>query len=176
MLWSNKEVDAVIIGVGWSGGILAAELAKAGMKVVGLERGRNRDTADWMKHLDELRYAIRHELLQNTALETWTLRHNLKETALPFRQLGSFLPGTGVGGAGVHWNGQTWRFHPWDFTTRSSTIARYGASSIPANSTVQDWGITYDEWSRTTISSSTWPASPARPATSRGRSCRRQSL
>jgi gluconate 2-dehydrogenase alpha chain len=73
------------------------------------------------------------------------LRHNLKETALPMRQLGSFLPGVGVGGAGVHWNGQTWRFHPWDFTTRSSSIARYGARSIPANSTVQDWGITYDE-------------------------------
>ena len=141
----NKEVDAVIIGVGWTGGILAAELAKAGMTVVGLERGRNRDTADWLKHFDELRYAIRNELFQNTAQETWTLRHNLKETALPFRQLGSFLPGTGVGGAGVHWNGQTWRFHPWDFTTRSSSIARYGAGAIPANSTIQDWGITYEQ-------------------------------
>ena len=36
------------------------------------------------------------------------------ETALPMRQLGSFLPGTGVGGAGVHWNGQVWRFLPSD--------------------------------------------------------------
>jgi len=139
----NKEVDAVIIGVGWSGGILAAELTKAGMKVVGLERGQDRNTEDWMKDHDELRYAIRYEMFQNVARETWTLRHNLKETALPFRQLGSFLPGTDVGGAGVHWNGQTWRFHPWDFTTRSSTIARYGANAIPANSTIQDWGITY---------------------------------
>jgi len=140
---ANKEVDAVIIGVGWSGGILAAEMAKAGMKVVGLERGRDRDTSDWLKHFDELRYAIRYEMFQNVAQETWTLRHNLKETALPFRQLGSFLPGMGVGGAGVHWNGQSWRFHPWDFTTRSSSVARYGAKAIPANSTIQDWGITY---------------------------------
>ena len=141
----NKEVDAVVIGVGWSGGIIASEMAKAGMKVVGLERGRNRSTEDWLKHFDELRYAIRYEMFQNTAQETWTLRHDLTETALPIRQLGAFLPGTGVGGAGVHWNGQTWRFHPWDFTTRSSTIERYGASAIPANSTIQDWGITYAE-------------------------------
>ncbi len=55
------------------------------------------------------------------------------------------LPGTGVGGAGVHWNGQTWRFHPRDFTIRTSTIDRYGAAAIPANMTIQDWGITYDE-------------------------------
>ena len=77
--------------------------------------------------------------------ETWTLRHNLRETALPIRQLGSFLPGTGLGGAGVHWNGQTWRFHPRDFTIRTSTIERYGAAMIPAGMTIQDWGITYDE-------------------------------
>ncbi|MGH2388833.1 MAG: GMC family oxidoreductase, partial [Chloroflexota bacterium] len=72
---ANQEVDAVIIGVGWTGGILAAEMAKAGMKVVGLERGRNRDTSDWLKHFDELRYAVRYDMFQNTAQETWTLRH-----------------------------------------------------------------------------------------------------
>ena len=45
----------------------------------------------------------------------------------------------------MHWNGQTWRFHPRDFTMRTSTIDRYGASTIPAGMTIQDWGITYDE-------------------------------
>ena len=34
-----KEVDAVIVGLGWTGGILAKELAEAGLKVVALERG-----------------------------------------------------------------------------------------------------------------------------------------
>ena len=52
---------------------------------------------------------------------------------------------TGVGGAGVHWNGQTWRFHPLGLHDPFEPIARYGASAIPANSTIQDWGITYDE-------------------------------
>jgi gluconate 2-dehydrogenase alpha chain len=80
-----------------------------------------------------------------TSRETWTPRHNLNETALPFRQLGSFLPGTGIGGAGIHWNGQTWRFHPRDFTIRTSRIQRYGASAMPEGMSIQDWGITYDE-------------------------------
>lgn len=138
------EVDVVIVGVGWAGGILAAELTKAGLRVVGLERGMSRETQDWLDR-DELKYAVRHEMMQNPAHETWTLRHDLSEPALPWRQLGAFLPGTGLGGSGVHWNGQTWRYHPWDFTTRSSTIARYGKSAIPARSTVQDWGIAYDQ-------------------------------
>ena len=37
-----KEVDAVIVGLGWTGGILAKELAEAGLKVVALERGAMR--------------------------------------------------------------------------------------------------------------------------------------
>ena len=142
---ANKKADVVIVGVGWVGGILAAELTKAGLSVVGLERGHDRGIKNWADDHDELRYAIRYELFQNAANETWTLRHNLQENALPIRQLGSFLPGTGVGGAGVHWNGQTWRFHPRDFTMRTSTIERYGASAIPAGMSIQDWGITYDE-------------------------------
>jgi choline dehydrogenase-like flavoprotein len=39
-----KSVDAVLIGVGWTGGILARELTKAGLNVVGLERGEFRNT------------------------------------------------------------------------------------------------------------------------------------
>jgi gluconate 2-dehydrogenase alpha chain len=141
----QKKVDAVIIGVGWVGGIIASELTKAGLKVVGLERGTTRGVADFQEDHDELAYAIRYELFQNTSRETWSLRHNLRETALPIRQLGSFLPGVGLGGAGVHWNGQTWRFHPRDFTIKTSTIDRYGASMIPAGMTIQDWGVTYDD-------------------------------
>ena len=142
---ANKKADVAIVGVGWVGGILAAELTKAGLEVVGLERGHDRGIKNWADDHDELRYAVRYELFQNVANETWTLRHNIQENALPIRQLGSFLPGTGLGGAGVHWNGQTWRFHPRDFTMRTSTIERYGASAVPAGMSIQDWGITYDE-------------------------------
>jgi gluconate 2-dehydrogenase alpha chain len=141
----HRPVDAVTIGVGWTGGILAAELTKAGMTVVGLERGAPRGTAEWSHDHDELRYAVRGEMFQNTAGETWTLRHHDRERALPIRRLGSFLPGTGLGGAGVHWNGQTWRFHPRDFTLRSTAEEVYGADAIPDDMAIRDWGITYEE-------------------------------
>ena len=39
MVTKLKETDAVVIGMGWSGSILSRELTKAGLKVVGLERG-----------------------------------------------------------------------------------------------------------------------------------------
>ena len=36
---ATEKTDVVIVGMGAVGGILAAELGKAGMKVIGLERG-----------------------------------------------------------------------------------------------------------------------------------------
>ena len=52
----------------------------------------------------------------------------------------------GVGGAGVHWNGQTWRFLPQRLrAAQPSRPQRYGANVMPADMTIQDWGITYDE-------------------------------
>ena len=36
------EVDVLIVGLGWTGGILAKELTAAGHKVVALERGAMR--------------------------------------------------------------------------------------------------------------------------------------
>ena len=37
-----KHVDAVMVGMGWTGSIMARELTKAGLSVVGLERGAHR--------------------------------------------------------------------------------------------------------------------------------------
>ena len=105
-----KSADIVIVGLGWTGGILAKELADTGLSIVVLERGKPRDTnPDFMypNVHDELKYAQRHELMQDVSRETLTFRNNSSQTALPMRQLGSFLPGEGVGGAGVHWNGVT---------------------------------------------------------------------
>jgi gluconate 2-dehydrogenase alpha chain len=42
----------------------------------------------------------------------------------------------------------TWRFLPWDFETRSRTLARYGKEQIAPDCTSQDWGVTYDELER----------------------------
>ena len=141
-------VDALVVGFGWTGAILAQELTDAGISVLALERGAWRDTStDFATTFaqDELRYYWRHELFQRAAHETLTIRNNATQTALPMRTLGSFLPGTNVGGAGVHWNGQTWRFLPSDFVARSHNLQRYGKAALPDTMTIQDWGVTYDE-------------------------------
>jgi len=39
-----KPVDVVTVGVGLTGSLTALELARTGLKVVGLERGAGRDT------------------------------------------------------------------------------------------------------------------------------------
>ncbi len=143
-----SSVDAVLVGFGWTGAIMAEELTDAGLDVLALERGSWRDTAtDFAPSFiqDELRYRYQGHLFEQTAQETVTFRNTPDQTALPMRRLGSFLPGTGVGGSITHWNGQTWRFLPYDFQIRSQTVARYGAQMVPQDMTLQDWGIAYDE-------------------------------
>ncbi|AZU64686.1 GMC family oxidoreductase [Neobacillus mesonae] len=145
MVRKLPKADVVVIGVGWAGGIIASELTKKGLNVVGLERGKERKTEDYFMVHDELRYALRYDLMQDLSKETITFRSKERIRALPMRQYGSFLIGDGLGGAGVHWNGQTFRFLPYDFEIRSKTIERYGKNKIPAGMTLHDWGITYDE-------------------------------
>jgi len=99
--------DVVIVGLGWTGSILAHELTGAGLNVVAIERGPWRDTATDFPTTyaqDELRYHIRHDLFLRPAQETMTFRNNSSQTALPIRTWGAFMPPNGAGGGGVHWN------------------------------------------------------------------------
>jgi gluconate 2-dehydrogenase alpha chain len=142
-----KPVDAVIIGFGWSGALLAEVLSRAGLSVIALERGPYRDTAEDFppsRAPDELRYAVRHDLVVKPVENTITFRNRSDQTALPVRAWGSFLPASGAGGGGVHWNGQTWRFRPSDFTLRTTILERYGRRFLPPDLTIQDWGVTYE--------------------------------
>jgi gluconate 2-dehydrogenase alpha chain len=141
-----KPVDVAIIGGGWSGLAMAKELAtRTSRSVLVLERGIPRKTADYAMDMDELDYAVRLRMMQNIADETVTHRHAPNDTAVPVRQYGSFLPGSGVGGAGEHWNGAAWRFLPDLFTLRSHLNQKHGAAKLPRDLAVQDWGVTYDQ-------------------------------
>src|SRR6476659_1121944 len=72
---ATEKTDVVIVGVGAAGGILAAELGKAGMKVIGLERGPRLKTEDFNPH-DELRYFQRLDLRPNPKRQPITWRPN----------------------------------------------------------------------------------------------------
>ncbi len=123
-----------IIGLGWTGSILANELTDAGLDVVAIERGPWRDTATDFPisyAQDELRYRIQHELFLRNSQMSVTFRNNVNQTALPVRTWGAFMLGNGAGGAGVHWNAETWRFLPTDFTLKSHLTQRYGANFLP---------------------------------------------
>lgn len=143
-----KPVDAVTIGVGWTGSIMAEGLTAAGLHVVGLERGRGRYTVpDFQAPLihDELRYGVRKGMMQEVSKEPVTQRYDPEGGALPIRRWAAFLPGTGLGGSGVHWNGQTWRFNENEFVLKSWTEQRYGRNFLDPDLSVADWGITWKE-------------------------------
>ena len=51
--------------------------------------------------------------------------------------------GNQAGGGTVHYGALSWRIHEDDFRVRSHTIERYGASAIPADSSLVDWPLSY---------------------------------
>jgi gluconate 2-dehydrogenase alpha chain len=130
------------------GSLVAKELAAAGYKVVGLERGEARFTVPEFQSPaihDELRFAVRKALMQDNTREPVTFRNHTSQVALPIRRWESFLPGTGLGGSMVHWNGQTYRFQANDFRLATRTRERYGKSFLDPDLTIQDWGVTYED-------------------------------
>jgi gluconate 2-dehydrogenase alpha chain len=141
-------VDVVIVGFGWAGAIMAKELTEAGLHVVALERGPHRDTypdGAYPQSIDELTYNTRKKLFQDLSKSTVTIRHHASQTALPYRQLAAFLPGTGTGGAGLHWSGVHFRVDPVELRLRSHYEERYGKAFIPEGMTIQDFGVSYQE-------------------------------
>jgi gluconate 2-dehydrogenase alpha chain len=139
-------VDVVIVGGGWTGLLMAKELgSRTSLSVVVLERGGQRKTENYSSDMDELDYAIRMHMMQDLSQETVTFRHTPQQRALPLRQHGCFLPGSGVGGAGEHWSAHFPRFVPDSFELLSRTLEKYGPARLPEDHSIQDWGITYDD-------------------------------
>lgn len=127
-------VDAVVIGVGASGGTVAKVLSEGGMRVVGLERGPWLDAA---KHFggDELKFINRNYVWPDTKLHPRTYRPNDRTEAvtMPFSPAPNM-----VGGGTTHWAGWVPRPMPSDFQMRSLHGEIPGAS-------LADWPISYDD-------------------------------
>ena len=115
---STEKVDAVIVGSGASGSVLAAKLAQAGKKALVLEAGPERAAGDlyssqlWARRLK------------------WSGPRIESEGLHPINVV--FGHGWGTGGSALHHYACWLRMHPEDFQMRSN----FGAGL--------DWPISYD--------------------------------
>src|SRR3954466_8071296 len=140
------HTDVVVIGGGWTGLLMAKELgARTSLSVTVLERGAARKKEDYAAGMDELDYNVRFSMMQDYSRETATLRYTPRDRAMPIRQLGSFMPGQGTGGAGEHWGAVFPRFLPDVFELLTSTKQRYGEKRLPEDHSVVDWAITWKD-------------------------------
>src|SRR2546422_10552563 len=117
---ATERTDVVIVGMGAAGGILAAELGKAGMKIIGLERGPRLTTSDFSAQ-DELRYFQRHDTRPDVKRQPVTWRRNANERANPLPRLDY---GNQAGGGTVHYGAVSWRFTEGGFCALSQSIER----------------------------------------------------
>src|ERR1700732_5394759 len=142
MATSLKPVDVAIIGLGAAGGGAVLPLARAGLKIAGLEAGT------WMDphrdfHADEVYNNVRRLVSSSTKAqrECPTVRATPSQQA---RSAGVHPMMNAIGGTSIHYWAQSWRLKAWDFKTRSETLPRYGATAIPVGTTQEDLAPFYD--------------------------------
>ncbi|MDO8213546.1 GMC family oxidoreductase [Conexibacter sp. CPCC 206217] len=150
----SEQIDAIVVGMGASGAIVAAELASAGAKVVGFDKGPAYDGDDVRFKHDEIKYYVRKEIVPHMGRDpiTWRPDARSRATVLPWA-VGPLAvdeplhlpPSLGTGGGTVHWGGASWRLRAADFRMRTELVARWGRSALPEGTDVVDWPITYDE-------------------------------
>ena len=136
-----KRVNAVVVGAGAAGGIVAKELSTAGLTVVLLERGKWYTASDCRK--DDLRNQ-RTTVLGNAfgPEDEGNPRVLVDAKGVPHIVLpseGSYSNNAAcVGGGSLSYGAMAWRYLPQDFRMRST----YGA---PQGSSLEDWPISYDD-------------------------------
>ncbi|WP_144107445.1 GMC family oxidoreductase [Paraburkholderia sp. BCC1886] len=148
MNYTRPKADAVIVGMGWAGSLMAEELTRAGLNVVAIERfSWETVQSSFSPNIvaDELRYGIRRGALRKPSELTNTFRNNRSQTALPGRDWSIWVTGNSVGGAGKHWAANAWRYNPSDFQMATRVRQRYPKMKLADGLILQDWGVTYDE-------------------------------
>jgi choline dehydrogenase-like flavoprotein len=132
----TERVDFTIVGSGAAGGVIARELAQAGLSVVLLEQGPRLTPADF-EH-DELKYWFLSGITNDPVRNPQTFRNDPASKA----ELATLRPPLSyartVGGASLHYTANYWRFHPIDFNERSVLGAIAGTG-------FDDWPIDYAE-------------------------------
>ena len=138
---SLPHVNAVVIGAGAAGGVVAKELAEAGLSVVLLERGPWYTAADCRK--DDLRNQRTSVLGNNSGPDDErnprvVVDMQGRERVVAASEGAYSNNAACVGGGTFTYGAQAWRFHEKDFRM----AATYG---VPPGSTLADWPISYTD-------------------------------
>jgi choline dehydrogenase-like flavoprotein len=157
-------VDFVIVGSGAAGGVIARELAQAGLTVVVLEQGPRFALRNF-RH-DELKDWYLGGITNDVVKNPQTFRDDGAKKA----ELQKFKPalwyGRGVGGSSLHYTANFWRLHDTDFI--DPTLL--GAIPGPASPTGRSRMPISNRITRKSSGSSACRASRREPSIRRGRS------
>ena len=133
-----KHVNAVIVGAGAGGGVVAKQLAAAGLRVALLERGKWYSAADCRK--DDLRNqrttALGNAFGPDEDRNPRVLVEGRGEQVVNPSEAAYSNNAACVGGGTFSYGAMAWRYMEKDFRMRST----YGAV---AGSTLEDWPISY---------------------------------
>lgn len=126
----RREIsDVCIVGAGLTGGLMAYELARRGMKVVVLEAGPRYSLQKRFAYMEDI---VRGRI-PGPAFGSNLPARDVYSTAGEVEYPVNALRAKAVGGSTLHWGGQIWRFLESDFRLKSL----YGIAD--------DWPIGYDE-------------------------------
>jgi choline dehydrogenase-like flavoprotein len=130
----GERIDFTVVGAGAAGGVIARELAQAGLSVVLFEQGP-RLTAANFEH-DELKYWLLGGITNDTERSPQTFRSGPLHKAERQLLRPALWYGRTVGGSSLHYTANYWRFHEIDFNERSvlGPIAGTG---------FDDWPLSY---------------------------------
>ncbi len=133
--------DAVVVGAGAGGGIVAKELAVAGLHVLLLERGKAVSPAECRKddlanqRTSALGVPFGPDEARNPRV---VVDAQGRSRVIGVRDGGYNNNAACVGGGTQSYGAMAWRFLPKDFRMKST----YG---VPEGSTLDDWPISYDD-------------------------------